>query len=356
MRLTPSFRTLLLFGAPLAAIGSPAMGQTAVTRDVSGDWTSADWSPAIPGAGFPQNNPTAGAAYDVTLLDGASSVPTHVTISAGTHISVSSAAIDSSLTPIASSLTIDPAASLTTGAYRHLGAQGRTVVGGSLHVDDTLDLAGGQLVVSGAVTTGPSAAFTVGGSATLQLDGGAVTAPRVSVQAGTLIGRGTVHGSVTVGEFSNLFAGPGQQGVPGDVTVDGDLDFEVGTTLTINLDADSNSHVYVGGALTTVPDGTQVDFVAAEGTGLTVGQVITFAFAGSDQASFTPLAPVPGRPDLAEVYDTLNNLVAYFQLLGPAPTGNGQFAFRAQVLEVPEPSALLLGVASVALMTRRRRG
>jgi autotransporter-associated beta strand protein len=190
----------------------------------------------------------------------------------------------------------------------------------------TVNLLGGQLTVNGTVKTWD------GG--TLNLKGGTLTTPTFAVGGGTLGGRGTIHGSVTVGEGG--LVSPGNS--PGLLTIDGDYTQDPLATLEMEL-----------GGLTR---GDEYDALDVTGTMNLAGTLDVVLYGG-----FEPLAgnsfDILDWGDIAGAFDAVNLPT----LTGGLYWDTSELYTDGTLNVVPIPGAVILGalgLATAARMLRKR--
>lgn len=190
----------------------------------------------------------------------------------------------------------------------------------------TVNLMGGQLTVNGTVKTWDRG--------TLNLMSGTITTLKVDVGSGTLGGKGTIHGDVTVG--AGGFVSPGNS--PGLLTIDGDYMQDSLAMLEIEL-----------GGLTR---GDEYDALAVTGRMDLAGTL--------DVTLWNGFEPVAGNS-----FDILDwgKIVGAFDTVNlPALTGglcwdSSELYTSGTLSVVPIPGAVILGalgLATAARMLRRR--
>lgn len=236
----------------LGGVGAPGVRQFTGTTLSGGTWNVLNGATLdFPGAG------------SIATIDGQASV----TLSGAS----------ATLPEINSVTTIDGTFSLAGG--RSFTTTGALAVTGTLHVDAT-----SSLTMNGA------AILTLNNGGNAYIDGTLNTTSAVAISTnGTLSGSGNVAGPVTASGFGRLV--PGQIGIPGTLTITGNLNLNSGTLL-----AD------IGG---TTP-GTQHDKLVVTGNATLTGGTFTSVLTGS----FLPAA-----------FDAFN-------VLSISGTRTGDFSFK----------------------------
>ncbi|HMD98364.1 MAG TPA: hypothetical protein VKM93_13665 [Terriglobia bacterium] len=228
-------------------------------------------------------------------------------------------------------------------------------------VGDTLSAASftntGNVSIGQGQFGGPTETLTVGAAgAYIQTAGsttanGTLTAGSVSIQAGSLLGAGTVNAlnNGTVNNSGGKVEPASAAGIPGTLTINGNYKQGAGGTLTIDLGGIAPGQFSVlnvsGNAAL---DGT-VDFTAVNGFTPDPGDDFTFLFFGTKSNNFASMDftnwSCPANNTCMDVFGP-NSLTLEITPVNASPT--------------PEPSAwLMLGTALLALaahgMMQRRR-
>lgn len=244
----------------------------------------------------------------------------------------------------------------------------------TLQLSKNLIIGGGTLTTTGAVVTGTASVGQVGVNGTINLTGGTLQAPSLNLStapgalkwtAGTLnLGTGSITGlSTLIIPASGILSGNGTINAnlivngklapgnsPGQLTVNGTLDFNNGSTLAVDVSG--------------LAAGTEYDQTIVNGVVELAGASLMI-----DLGSFVPslgqsfmlidndgVDPVTGRftntTDTGLGYDRITVGTTDFNLDYTGGSGND-----VVLTVVPEPTCIsLIAAGSIGLLRRRRRG